>query len=476
MWLTGEILPFSTADRWTFEMTNVLLTGAGFTRNWDGWLGEEIEGDLLGRLAEAPPVRMLVQNSANFEVALHDLQQRQGRDAEAKGQLAQLEAAVVASFREMNLSLADRGPMEFSNQQSESIRQWLSQFDAIFTLNQDLLFELHYDISLTERRKFNGHYFPGIAPSGSRGIDPKEIVDRRRQVNTLSGLQDNLQPIFKLHGSVDWTDGSGNLFVVGGGKESYIRSKPILSQYFDLFRQYLLRPKVRLMIVGYGFADEHVNKLLTDASQANPSLGVFHVHPEGRDAVHQGQRERVAIYDPPMLASLPCIGESRRPLSSTFNGDTLELGKLKRFFARLCIRRKHGMAQGSAHPSTDGGNPDTERSPLFLKAPEEHRVQWRPTFSAWASDIRFAGNRRPAVGHGDGARATQPLLHARNQRAGGHGDQVGRVTVGTKYDCSGTCSAVVATRTLTTGCTGRCRSVRVDRERHGPLRSGHFKS
>jgi hypothetical protein len=43
VWLTGEILPFSTADRWTFEMTHVLLTGAGFTRNWDGWLGKEIE-------------------------------------------------------------------------------------------------------------------------------------------------------------------------------------------------------------------------------------------------------------------------------------------------------------------------------------------------------------------------------------------------------------------------------------------------
>jgi len=314
-------------------MTHLLLTGAGFTRNWGGWLGKEIEGDLLGRLADERLVRTLVQNSANFEVALEDLQQRQGREPEAKRQLSLLESAVAASFREMNLSLVDRGTLEFSQNRAESIKEWLAQFDAIFTLNQDLLFELHYDISLTQRRKFHGHYFPGVASSGPRGIDPKEIIDRRRQVTALPRLDENLQPIFKLHGSVDWTDGTASLFVVGGGKESYIRSKPILAQYFDLFRQYLLTPKTRLMIAGYGFADEHVNKLLVEASEANASLSVFHVHPEGRDAVHRGQRERAPIYQAPLLSNLPCIGESRRPLSSTFNGDTLELGKLKRFFA-----------------------------------------------------------------------------------------------------------------------------------------------
>ena len=31
-------------------MTHLLLTGAGSTRNWGGWLAGEIEGDLLNRL------------------------------------------------------------------------------------------------------------------------------------------------------------------------------------------------------------------------------------------------------------------------------------------------------------------------------------------------------------------------------------------------------------------------------------------
>ena len=86
------------------------------------------------------------------------------------------------------------------------------------------------------------------------------------------------------------------------------------------------------MIIGYGFADEYINRLLVESSQANPSIGVFHVHPDGRDAVHRGARERVAIYAIPSTASVPCIGESRRLLTTTFGGDQLEYEKLMRFF------------------------------------------------------------------------------------------------------------------------------------------------
>ena len=307
-------------------MTHILLTGAGFTRNWGGWLGKEIEGDLLGRLGNSPELRTLVQNSPNFEAALQTLQERRGSE------LPILERAVAASFREMNLALADFGTMEFSNSKAHSIQQYLSQFDAIFTLNQDLLFELHYDITLVDRRKHSAHDFPGLTASGPPGIDKKELIDRKRQVSTTVTIHDNVQPIFKLHGSVDWTDGSGNLFVVGGAKETYIQTKPILKRYFDYFRDYLSRRNARLMVIGYGRGDDHVNRLIFDASKTNTTLGIFHVHPDGRDAIHQGKDQPVAMYSVQTLANLRCIGESRRPLTSTFRDDTLELGKLRRFF------------------------------------------------------------------------------------------------------------------------------------------------
>jgi hypothetical protein len=86
--------------------------------------------------------------------------------------------------------------------------------------------------------------------------------------------------------------------------------------------------------LGYGFADEHVNRVLVEARQENPSLGVFFVHPDGRDAIHQGIRpqDRVLKQYKSLLAYLSCIGESRRPLSSTFKDDELEFEKLMRLF------------------------------------------------------------------------------------------------------------------------------------------------
>jgi SIR2-like domain len=132
------------------------------------------------------------------------------------------------------------------------------------------------------------------------------------------------QPIYKLHGSLDWQDGSSDLFVVGGGKESYIQSKPLLVHYFKLFREYLLQPSTRLMIIGYGWADDHINRLILDSPKANTSLGIFHVHPDGRDAIHQEAHRPVVRYSVPTLANLKCIGESRRPLTNTFGRDTLE--------------------------------------------------------------------------------------------------------------------------------------------------------
>jgi hypothetical protein len=55
-------------------MTHLLLTGAGFTRNWGGWLSSEIEGDLLQRLRGNGEVHTRVREADGFEAALAALQ------------------------------------------------------------------------------------------------------------------------------------------------------------------------------------------------------------------------------------------------------------------------------------------------------------------------------------------------------------------------------------------------------------------
>ncbi len=232
----------------------------------------------------------------------------------------------------MNIALGQRASMYLSGLTKPSIHEFLARFDAIFTLNQDLLLEFHYNAASPLGGRWLGSYYPGITPELPTPLNGGEVVRMERSVGTIDRHDPQRQPVYKLHGSVEWTDGTGSLFVVGGGKEAYIQSKPLLRRYAEIFTEHLRRPEARLMIIGYGFADEYINRLLVEAAQSNTSLGVFHVHPEGRDAVHRGVRERVAIYSPPSTASLPCIGESRRLLTTTFGGDTLEFDKLMRFF------------------------------------------------------------------------------------------------------------------------------------------------
>lgn len=315
-------------------MTHILLTGAGFTRNWGGWLAKELEGDLLARLAPHNELRRLVQTSENYEDALAKARAPgYGSVSISTGQLKLLEKAIEESFWAMNTALGQRVSMYLAGESKRSIQEFLPKFDAIFTLNQDLLLEFHYKAGgLLPGGRWIGSYYPGVEPEVVTPLSGGEIVRVQRRVGTNVQPRSDRQPIYKLHGSVDWSDGTDSLFVVGGGKDSYIRSKPLLARYLEIFHEYLRRPDAKLMIIGYGFADEHINKSLVESSQSNPSLGVFHVNPEGRDAVHRGTRERAAIYQPPPLASVPCIGESRRLLATTFGGDILEYDKLMRFF------------------------------------------------------------------------------------------------------------------------------------------------
>lgn len=314
--------------------THILLTGAGFSRNWGGWLAKELEGDLLARLANDDELRKLVQTSTNYEEAL-EIARGVGFGRPSLGPEAtkRLEEAIKESFWEVNTALGRLQSMDLSGEESHSIQGFLGRFEAIFTLNQDLLLEFHYNPRSRGPEHWQGTYFPGIQPQIMPTLTAGEVINLRRTVGEIGPPVPALQPIYKLHGSVEWLDGTGSLFVVGGGKEPYILSKPLLKAYFDEFRRRLLVPKARLMVIGYGFADEHVNKLISDASQANPTLSIYYVHPEGRDAVHQGKQRKMMIgYSPPPIAHVPCIGESRRPLTTTFAKDNLEYEKLMRFF------------------------------------------------------------------------------------------------------------------------------------------------
>jgi hypothetical protein len=314
-------------------MKHILLLGAGFSRNWGGWLASEVNGHLPtspGIRANTHVLEVLKRTAdhGGFEAALSELQEVYAKTPtdENRHHLNCLQEATLAMFGDMEAGFASRHGWDFCNDLQFKIAKFLSPFDAIFSLNQDLLFERHYhdiDLALNQPKKWFGWRRPGIrALNDCNQGYPHDVA--KTTWTPLPGpfsLEPAHQPFFKLHGSWNWWSSDGvQMLVIGGNKVSAIHAHPLLRWCHEQFEAYLSEPDSRLMVIGYGYADPHINETILRASGTNPALSLFQVHPRGR----------AVIPDP--LKVIADAGTSTRLLSDTFAGDEAERRKIMRFF------------------------------------------------------------------------------------------------------------------------------------------------
>jgi hypothetical protein len=132
-----------------------------------------------------------------------------------------------------------------------------------------------------------------------------------------------MQPYYKLHGSSGWmTEDGQSLLVVGRDKTGTIAHHPILHWTYQRFEDYLHRDDTRLMVIGYGFGDEHINQSLVEAHRAGKLKSIYLVQPSGKATIESKC---------PDLAKAPCI-ECRVPISDAFNGNDLALDLMRGIF------------------------------------------------------------------------------------------------------------------------------------------------
>jgi hypothetical protein len=327
-------------------MAHLLLLGAGFTRNWGGWLAGELADDLISRFAENRDLCKRLIDNPNFEEVLGDLQRewRRHQQPAHRERLDAMENAIRASFNDMNRMLVDSGGLDGqrngANIADRGLVPFLARFDAIFTLNQDLQLELHYShLPLRQRGReqmADRPQYPGMQlPPNYWQLRPEEILatELRPTPNADYHIEDNCQPIFKLHGSVNWRSEDGNdLLVMGARKVNAIAGSALLTRYADEFRARLRERGTRLMTIGYGFGDEHINQEIVAAAEADNAFGLFVVNPSGRKVLRP-RNDNGAIEQPRRaIEDVRYIGGSTRPLLTTFANDDLERAKLLRFF------------------------------------------------------------------------------------------------------------------------------------------------
>jgi hypothetical protein len=247
-------------------------------------------------------------------------------------------------FDDMNAGYFGRSEFEFQNHEPQ-VRTFLTRFDAIFTLNQDVLLEHFYkdqfNVSLSNGRRWDGIQIPGM-----RRVKPSEPMHdaswARATYITLPDadyrLEPRCQPLIKVHGSSNWRNAEGGaMLVIGGEKASQIRVHGVLARNAAEFESRLMAGDTRLMVIGYGFRDRHITDVITRGVR-DRGLRFFIVDPDGaglarklnptsRPPMIYAKRELEEIFE------LGLIGASSRPLSGTFGGDTAEYRKLERFFS-----------------------------------------------------------------------------------------------------------------------------------------------
>jgi hypothetical protein len=308
-------------------MTFILLTGAGFSRNWGGPLASDVFSSLLSDNDLDEYTRNLLFDSGGaFEQVLADLQL--SKDLDDKKRHDALITAVVGIFNGMNNDFMQM-QFEFENppQVPYSLQSFLSRFHAIFTLNQDALIELHYSPVVGGSLNWGRLHLPGVkhmpgyTPTGAR----QDRFATMEPSPTDFTMPTSVQPYVKLHGSVNWVESSAGrrVLIMGGQKAVSIGSFPILTWYHEEFRKMLLRPRARLMVIGYSFSDVHINDAIADRLASG--LKLYVVDPCALDVMKKDARIE--------KARSQLIGFSNRPISSTFGGDRHAHAQLSKFFA-----------------------------------------------------------------------------------------------------------------------------------------------
>ena len=303
-----------------------LLIGAGFTRNWGGPLSEEVTGSLLGDLHDDPELSAILRKEP-LESAFPGFQKP------AKVSERRLQEAVTELFNRLNRSLLEIKDFDFSTDRRYSVLDFLAKFDAIFSLNQDLLLECHYLPRFVKGGKWDGVVIPGMTPERLPGQEHYGALAEYWRPTGNFDLPATSQPLVKLHGSTNWSAAPGErILIMGNQKSGPIQSFNVLRRCHEFFSSSLTKPNSKLMVIGYSFQDEHINAEIVSASSRN-GLGTYIVDPNGRKVLKDPKMARAQIAGPPRpIEGIKLIGELRRPLSAVFSTDRFAHEELMRFF------------------------------------------------------------------------------------------------------------------------------------------------
>lgn len=276
---------------------NILLTGAGFTKNFGGLLTSEMWAEIFNheKIQAQPKIKrlMLDDNDFDYESIYYSIIDQPFSDEEfSDDERGAIKDAVKFAYEYIDSILIDIIKDHPYPTELENVTDFIYRFGKtnnksfIFTLNQDLFFERLYP---------NSHYaklsIPGIDNNSewfkntfNRPLTPSDYcrLPNEEELNRIKPniLSDGNFFLIKLHGSYNWTSFDGSdAMVIGRGKTKQIQKEPLLKYYFEIFENVLSQNQRRLLIIGYGFGDNHINHIISNAVK-DYGLRIYVIRPD----------------------------------------------------------------------------------------------------------------------------------------------------------------------------------------------------
>lgn len=268
-----------------------ILTGAGFSANWGGWLAGELWSVLYGnpKIQKNEQLRQKLWSyrQKGFESAYAGIQKNVLKGRLDKSVQDLFTEAIIDAFNDMNNNFPTKKVLN-DTRELNGLGQIFFKVGNIFTLNQDLLVEQIWPKKNSgtswylddKESPFKPYYYPYIIdqcfePNTWLTYQRAEKVCNQKSItipaamdftNKANNISEPAIPYIKLHGSVNWVnEDGGNSLVIGDNKEDQLAKSPLLSKYMELFKDAISTGKARLLIIGYGFKDSHINDALSQA-------------------------------------------------------------------------------------------------------------------------------------------------------------------------------------------------------------------
>lgn len=259
----------------------ILLTGAGFTKNFGGYLGNEMWAKIFNNpvIHDCPDLKFYLLKRFNYEDAYFEFIQEHPEkydDKEKEG----LIIAMIEAYKKLDESVKSTEWRQLIDS-TELFGRFLRPFHYHFTLNQDLFFERHFKVLASGSPKLpihDGDFFTNIEEKDFVKLGEVQLSEVSQAIKSHNG-----PAYLKLHGSYGWLSSDGKRkLVIGRNKIDDINNEPLLRCYFNIFKEKLNEGNKKLLIIGYGFVDEHINIEIHSAVE-NSGLKVYIINPSMPD-------------------------------------------------------------------------------------------------------------------------------------------------------------------------------------------------